>query len=463
MMRFLFFCIFFSLISCSLVGPDYKRPEINLPNSYHQEINKDNVLTDLNMWWKLYQDPALNELMDKALVKNTDINAAIARVEESDAYLKEIDAALLPEVNLTSQASRTKSTTTGATTFGRPIKKDYLIRLGTSFELDFWGKLRRAKESARAEYLASQFSKDTVELTLQSLLASNYLLLRSTDSQILVLKANVKYREENLALTKKRLEGGLVSALDVHQAGAAFNNLSAQLSDVMRQREIIFNQLAVLSGDMNLVISELTIDTLITPPTPPSGLPSSLLEARPDVREAEQMMIAANANIGVAKAALFPTISLTANFGAQSAALSNLNKSGSDIWGAGLGLSLPIFDSGRVRAKIDQATAKQKQALSYYESSVQNAFKEVNNALVSLKEYTEQENDLKLTQDAAKKAMDIASNRYKAGYSSYMEYLDAQRVFNDASIAYIQKRQLRLMASVELFKSLGGGWQSQIQ
>jgi multidrug efflux system outer membrane protein len=463
MLRFLFFCIFFNLISCSLVGPDYKRPDINLPNTYHQEINKDNVLTDLNMWWKLYQDPALDELMDKALVKNTDINAAIARVEESDAYLKEIDAALLPEVNLTSQASRTKSTTTGATTFGRPIKKDYLIRVGTSFELDFWGKLRRAKESARAEYLASQFSKDTVELTLQSLLASNYLLLRSTDSQILALKANVKYREENLALTKKRLEGGLVSALDVHQAEAAFNNLSAQLSDVIRQREIIFNQLAVLSGDMNLVISELTIDTLITPPTPPSGLPSSLLEARPDVREAEQMMIAANANIGVAKAALFPTISLTANFGAQSAALSNLNKSGSDIWGAGLGLSLPIFDSGRVRAKIDQATAKQKQALSYYESSVQNAFKEVNNALVSLKEYTEQENDLKLTQDAAKKAMDIASNRYKAGYSSYMEYLDAQRVFNDASIAYIQKRQLRLMASVELFKSLGGGWQSQIQ
>jgi len=465
MLRFLSFCIFFSLISCTLIGPDYKRPEINLPNTYHQEINKDNVLTDLNMWWKLYQDPALNELMDKALVKNTDINAAIARVEESGAYLKEVDAALLPEVGLNSQALRNRVTTTGTkisnTALTSGLRKDYLVRLGTSFELDFWGKLRRAKESARAEYLASQFSKDTVELTLQSLLASNYLLLRSTDSQILALKANVKYREENLALTKKRLEGGLVSALDVHQAEAAFNNLSAQLSDLMRQREIIFNQLTVLSGDMNLVIPELTIDTLITPPTPPSGLPSSLLEARPDVREAEQMMIAANANIGVAKAALFPTISLTANFGAQSAALSNLNKSGSDIWGAGLGLSLPIFDSGRVRAKIDQATAKQKQALSYYESSVQNAFKEVNNALVSLKEYTEQENDLKLTQDAAKKAMDIASNRYKTGYSSYIEYLDAQRVYNDASIGYIQKRQLRLMASVELFKSLGGGWQSQ--
>ena len=463
MKRFLSFFILLNLISCTLIGPDYKRPEINLPNAYHQELDKENVVTDLNNWWKLYQDPVLNELMDKALIKNTDINAAIARLEESDAYLKEVGAALLPEVDLTSQASRTKSTTTGAITNPKPIRKDYLIRLGTSFELDFWGKLRRAKESARAEYLASQFSKDTVVLTLQSLLASNYLLLRSIDSQIVALKANVKYREENLTLTKKRLESGLVSALDVHQAEAAFNNLSAQLSDLIRQREIIFNQLTVLSGDMNLVIPDVTMDALITPPTPPSGLPSSLLESRPDVREAEQMMIAANANIGVAKAALFPTISLTANFGAQSAALSNLNKSGSDIWGGGLGLSLPIFDSGRVRSKIDQATAKQKEALSYYESSIQNAFKEVNNALVSLKEYTEQENDLKLTQEAAKKAMDIASNRYKAGYSSYLEYLDAQRVFNDASIAYIQKRQLRLMASVELFKSLGGGWQSQAQ
>jgi multidrug efflux system outer membrane protein len=463
MKRFLSFFILLNLISCTLIGPDYKRPEINLPNAYHQELDKENFVTDLNNWWKLYEDPVLNELMDKALIKNTDINAAIARVEESDAYLKEVGAALLPEVDLTSQASRTKSTTTGAITNPKPIRKDYLVRLGASFELDFWGKLRRAKESARAEFLASQFSKDTVVLTLQSLLASNYLLLRSIDSQIVALKANVKYREENLTLTKKRLESGLVSALDVHQAEAAFNNLSAQLSDLVRQREIIFNQLTVLSGDMNLVISDVTMDALITPPTPPSGLPSSLLESRPDVKEAEQMMIAANANIGVAKAALFPTISLTANFGAQSAALSNLNKSGSDIWGGGLGLSLPIFDAGRVRSKIDQATAKQKEALSYYESSIQNAFKEVNNALISLKEYTEQENDLKLTQEAAKKAMDISSNRYKAGYSSYLEYLDAQRVFNDASIAYIQKRQLRLMASVELFKSLGGGWQSQAQ
>jgi len=465
MKHFLLFSILINLISCTLIGPDYKRPEINLPNTYHQESKKENAVTDLNNWWKLYEDPLLNELIDKSLIKNTDINAAIARLEEADAYLKQVGAALIPSVDLTSQANRTKATENGTvpSSFVKPYRKNFNVQLGTSFELDFWGRLRRAKESARAEYISSQYSKDTVILSLQSTLVSNYLLLRSIDSQIFMLKDNVGYRKENVELTRKRLESGLISALDMHQSEAALNNLSAQLSDLVRQREIISNQLILLTGDMNLNIAESKLDSLITPPIPPANMPSSLLELRPDIKEAEQIMIAANANIGVAKAALFPNIALTANFGRESAELKNIDKTGSNIWGIGLGLTLPIFDAGRTQAKVYQATAKQKEALSYYESSIQNAFKEVNNALVSLKEYTEQENDLKLTQDAAKKAMDIASNRYKAGYSSYLEYLDAQRVYNDASIAYIQKRQLRLMASVELFKSLGGGWQSQVQ
>ena len=462
-MKIIFLISLIFITNCTLVGPDYKRPEINLPNAYHQEVNKENIATDLNNWWKLYQDPVLDDLMDKAINKNVDIKAAIARLEEADAYLKQVGAALIPSVDLTSQGNRSKATETGIIppSFVQPFRKNFNIQLGTSFELDFWGRLRRAKESARAEYIASQYSKDTVVLSLQSTLASNYLLLRSIDSQILALKDNVVFRKENLELTKKRLKSGLISALDLHQAEAALNNLSAQLSDLMRQREIVSNQLILLSGDMNLNIPENKLNALITPPIPPANMPSSLLESRPDIKEAEQIMIAANANIGVAKAALFPNIVLTANFGRESAELKNIDKTGSDIWGIGLGLTLPIFDSGRAQTRVSQATAKQKQALSYYESSIQNAFKEVNNAIVSLKEYTEQENDLKLTQDAAKKAMDIASNRYKAGYSSYLEYLDAQRVYNDASIAYIQKRQLRLMASVELFKSLGGSWSTQ--
>jgi multidrug efflux system outer membrane protein len=462
-MKIIFLMLLILITSCTLVGPDYKRPEINMPTTYHQKYDKKNITSDLSNWWKLYQDPVLDDLMEKALNKNVDINAAIARLEEADAYLKQIGAALIPSIDLTSQGNRTKATETGIVppSFVKPFRKNFNLQLGSSFELDFWGRLRRAKESARAEYVASQYSKDTVVLSFQSTFASNYLVLRSIDSQILALKDNVGYRRENLDLTKKRLESGLISALDLHQAEVIFNNLSAQLSDLLRQREIVANQIILLSGDMNLNIPENKLDTLITPPIPPANMPSSLLESRPDIKEAEQTMIAANANIGIAKAALFPNIILTTNFGRESAELKNIDKTGSNIWGVGLGLTVPIFDSGRAQAKVSQMTAKQKEALSYYESSIQNAFKEVNNAIVSLKEYAEQENDLKLTQDAAKKAMNIASNRYKAGYSSYSEYLDAQRVFNDASIAYIQKRQLRLMASVELFKSLGGGWSSE--
>ncbi len=457
--NYLLFTIFL-IAGCTLIGPDYKRPETDIPQTFRNQINQENNLTDLNMWWKHYQDPVLNDLMDKALLKNLDINAAIAKLEEADAYLREVGAALIPTIDLTSQGNRTKATEFGVipSSLARPYRKNFNIQLGTSFEIDFWGRLRRAKESAKAEYVSSQYSKDTVILSLQSVLTSNYLLLRSLDSQILILKNNVKYREENLSLTKKRFESGLVSTLDYYQAETFLNNIKAQLSDVNRQREIIFNQLILLSGDMYLSIPENTLDGVIVPPIPPANLPSKLLEARPDIKEAEQMMIAANANIGVAKAALFPNISLTANFGRESMELKNINKPGANIWGLGLGLTLPIFDAGKARARIAQANAKQKQALNYYESSIQNAFKEVNDALAAFNEYTVQENDLKLSQEAAKKAMDISSNRYKAGYSSYLEYLDAQRVFNDASIAYIQKRQLRLIASVELFKSLGGGW-----
>ena len=333
MKHFLFFFILINLISCTLIGPDYKRPEINLPNTYHQESNKENVVTDLNNWWKLYEDPLLNELIDKALIKNTDINAAIARLEEADAYLKQVGAALIPSVDLTSQANRTKATENGIvpSSFVKPYRKNFNVQLGTSFELDFWGRLRRAKESARAEYISSQYSKDTVILSLQSTLVSNYLLLRSIDSQIFMLKDNVGYRKENVELTRKRLESGLISALDMHQSEAALNNLSAQLSDLVRQREIISNQLILLTGDMNLNIAESKLDSLITPPIPPANMPSSLLELRPDIKEAEQIMIAANANIGVAKAALFPNIALTANFGRESAELKNIDKTGSNI------------------------------------------------------------------------------------------------------------------------------------
>ena len=451
------------LPGCMLVGPDYKRPEPQVPAQYAQaDIESAQApIPVTKTWWEFYQDPVLNDLVSKALQNNTDIKIAVARVEEADAFLREVGAALFPQINLDSSAARSRVTELGAfPAFNGPYRENYNIRLGTSFELDFWGKLRRAKEAARAQALGTVFAKDTVELSLSGLVASNYLLLRSLEAQLAISKNSLNTREESLALTKRRLEGGIASALDVHQAEVARSNLVAQIADLTRQRAIVEHQLAVLTGVLDLKIAEGDIKSVPTPPVPPAGLPSTLLEARPDVRQAEQSMIAANARIGVAKAALFPTISLTANYGGESADLSNVLKSAARIWTGGLALNLPIFDSGRLSARVDQASAQQKQALASYEGAIQTAFKEVNDALVTVRQSAERENALQSSEQAAMKAMEIAQNRYKSGYSAYIDVLDSQRVYNEAALAFIQSRQARLVATVDLFKALGGGWAS---
>ncbi|MFM1910811.1 MAG: hypothetical protein RJB18_202 [Pseudomonadota bacterium] len=450
-----------SLVACQMLGPDYFRPKQALPASYQEAQATDAAATISNQWWTLYNDEVLNDLISKASKNNTDLKIAVARIEEADGYMREVGAALFPQVNVDSSASRYKVTELGATPLFNgmsPTRSNYNVKLSTTFELDFWGKLRRAQESAKAQALASRFAKDTVDLSLKSLVTGDYLLLRSLEAQIEISKANMKSREDSLALTQRRLEGGVSSALDVHQAEVAYNNLKAQLADLTRQRAIIAHQLAVLTGDLDLKIAAGDIKSLPVPPVPPVGLPSTLLEARPDVRQAEQNLIAANAKIGVAKAALFPTISLTAGFGGESKDLGDVLKSAARIWNGGLSLNLPVFDSGRLSSKVDQASAAQKQLLGSYERAVQNAFTEVNDALVNVRQNTERETALNASQSSASKALEIANNRYKSGYTGYLEVLDAQRVFNDASLAYVQSRQARLTSTVELFKALGGGW-----
>lgn len=458
------------LAGCKAVGPDYQREQLNLPTQYTEQLNIGAQYAEAidpaqskisNTWWTLYQDQVLNDLVSKALQNNTDIKLAVARIEEADAVAREVGAALYPQVDLNAGASRTRVTGAGANpVFGSNPRNNYKAQLGTSFEIDFWGKFSRAKESARAQALSTRYAKDTVALSLSGLVASNYLVLRSLDAQIAISQDNLKSRDASLALTKRRLEGGVASALDVHQAEVASANLTAQLAELARQRALNLHQLAVLTGDLALNVAVADINALPVPPTPPAGLPSSLLEARPDVRQAEEQMIAANANIGVAKAALYPSISLTASLGGESLSLGDILKSAARIWSGGVSLNLPIFDSGRLNSRVEQASAKQKQALAKYESAVQTAFKEVNDALVNLRQNTERETALNQSQVAAKQALEISTNRYQSGYSAYLEVLDSQRVYNDATLAYVQSRQARLVATVDIFKALGGGWQS---
>lgn len=449
------------LSACKTVGPNYEHPQLPLPAQYSESADQAQSPISAT-WWTQYQDQTLNDLVSKALQSNTDIKLAVARIEEANAFASEVGAATFPQVDLNAGASRSRVTELGSNPVISNPRNDYKAQLGTSFEIDFWGKLRRAKESAHAQVLASRYAKDTVALSLSGLVVSNYLLLRSLDSQIALTQDNIKSRNASLALTQRRLEGGVASALDVHQAEVASANLSAQLSELTRLSALSLHQLAILTGDLSLVITKADIQSLPIPPTPPAGLPSSLLEARPDVRQAEEQMIAANANIGVAKAALYPSISLTASLGGESLELGDILKSAARIWTGGLSLNLPIFDSGKLNSRVDQASAKQKQALAKYESVVQNAFREVNDALVNVRQNTERESALNQSQIAAKKALEISTNRYQSGYSAYLDVLDSQRVYNEATLAFVQSRQARLVATVELFKSLGGGWHAGV-
>jgi outer membrane protein, multidrug efflux system len=451
------------LPGCAALGIDYHRPDNNLPATYAEadDSTADNAVAEsASKWWTLFQDAQLNALVEKAYENNVDIKLAVARIEEADAQMREVGANLLPSVDLGGSAVRKRVTEAGtAPQISINPSSNYKLGLNSSIELDFWGKLRRAKEAARANYLSTQYAKETVLWSLSSLVANNYLMIRSLDSQITVNQENQKISEESLALTKRRQEGGVASALDVYQAELVLADLKSQALELARMRAISEHQLGVLTGELDLKINQAELLAMPTPPTPPAGLPSSLLEARPDVHQAEQAMVAANANIGIAKAALYPSVSLTGEYGGESLELGDILKSAARIWSFGLTLNLPIFNGGKLDSKVDQATAKEKQALASYINSIQTAFREVNDALVNVRLYKAREAIALSKQETAQQMLDVAQNRYKAGYSAYIDVLDAQRTHHEATQSFVQSRQNTLMATVDLFKALGRGWQ----
>jgi multidrug efflux system outer membrane protein len=450
------------LSSCTMLGPDFFRPKMALPDSYKQ-VEATSLAEIPDQWWTLYQDPQLNALVEKTLKNNSDIKQAVARIEEADAQMREAGAAILPTVDLGGNATRNRVTELGVfPVFAANPRNDYILSLSSSIEIDFWGKLRRTKEAARANYLATQYAKETVQLSTESLVVTSYLNIRSLDSQLSNVKESLSFSEESLALAKRREESGIVSILDVQQASLVRDNLLLQEQDLIRVRKLTEHVLNVLTlAEVNLGQADLA--TLPMPPTPPVGLPSELLENRPDVRQAEQALIAANANIGVAKAALYPSISLTGAFGGESLELGDVLKSASRIWTLGLGLNLPIFNGGALSARVDQSSAREKQALQTYIGTVATAFKEVNDALVNLRQYKAIEviaDSKKVTTQAM---LAVAQNRYKAGYSGYLEVLEAQRSHIEATQSFVQSRQNTLTSTVDLFKTLGGGWQQRVE
>jgi multidrug efflux system outer membrane protein len=449
------------LLGGCMLGPDYERPPMDLPKAY-TEPDVGTTIPVRSDWWKLYGDPTLNELVASALERNADVRLAVARIEEADANLRAANAAFLPEVDLGGSANRTRSSATTALPIppGIPaVRNDVRLALSTSFELDFWGHLRRGAESVRAQMLATRYAGDVVALTLQGLTTQAYFALRSLDAQLIVTRETMATREDALAYVGARARGGVASELEVAQAEGARADIATQLKDLERQRALIEHQLATLTGRLDLVVAIGDLRTLPMPPLPPSGLPSALLERRPDIQQAEQQLVSANAQIGVAKAAMFPTISLTGFAGGESATLSTLlNNRGSGIWSIGFGLNLPIFDAGRYRALTDAAIARQHQAVAGYQKAIETGFREVADALVTVRLTSSSEEDYQVSVAAARRALRLSRMRYEAGYSPFLEVLDAQRTANISELAALRNRQSLLSASVDLMKALGGGW-----
>jgi multidrug efflux system outer membrane protein len=455
-MRFL---VILLLAGCTTVGPDYQRPEVSLPQTYPAAEQPGPALAA--DWWQAFNDPILNDLVASARANNADARLAAARVQEADAVLREARGALFPEITGNYGATRNKVSTRTEppppATAGLE-RSQHTLSASTSFEIDFWGRFARANEAAQASLLASRLSQDVVALTLSGATAQAYFALRSLDAQVEVLERSLKLRQESLEIARTRAQAGLASELDVYQAQAALSDALAQRREAVRNRALVERQLAQLSGRLDLRLAGADLFALPMPPLPPAGLPSSLLERRPDIRAAEQTLVAASAQIGVARAALFPTISLTGALGSQSAEFSTLLASGAGIWSLGFGLALPIFDGGRRSARVDQAAARREQQVANYQRSIETAFREVADALVNVEQTGGAEADLQVRLEAARNALELSRVRYESGYSPYLEVLDAQRTANDAELAFVRNRQARLAFSVDLMKALGGGW-----
>ena len=448
------------LAGCTSLAPEHRQPEVELPETYPSPVPAGMTAIP-DDWWQLYNDPALSELVASARERNADIRLAAARVQEALAVAREAGAARYPEVNAGAGAARTRVSReiVPAPAPGVALERElYQVSASTSFELDFWGRLASAAEAARAGLLASRYSRDVVALALAGSTAQAYFALRSLDAQLAVLDQTIAVRRDSLSIARTRADAGLASALDVHQAQGALSDALAQRREVARQRSLAERLLAQLAGRLDLKLVPADLFALPLPPLPPAGLPSELLARRPDIRASEASLVAANAQIGVARAALFPAISLTASLGAQSAELSQLLASGAGVWSLGLNALAPIFDGGRREARVEQTEARRAQALASYQRSVETAFREVADALASVEAAAAAEADLAARLEAARAALELSNERYRAGYSPYLEVLDAQRTANDAELAFVRNRQARLAFSVDLMKALGGGW-----
>jgi len=455
--------LFAALSSSCVVGPNYKRPDVPAPAVYRSAATEHAVKADIasfgdQKWWDTFQDDALRDLIRAALQQNYDVRIAAARILEARALLGITRADQLPEVTAAASAFNERSPTVA----GRPPVETSPAQVGVSFawELDFWGKFRRATESARANLLSEEWAQRQVVTSLVSDVATAYFQLRELDLELEISRQTLASRRDSLRLTQILADGGATSLLDVRQAEQLVFGAGAAISDLELRVEQEENFISILVGkNPEAVARGRRLVDQPRPPEVPAGLPSSLLERRPDILQAEQQLVAANAQIGVAKADYFPQISLTAVGGYQSSALTRLFSGPAGLWTFGATAVQPIFTGGRIRNRVKFAEARTQEATFVYQRTVQQAFREVSDALVAYRKTQEVRAQLQQLSTAAENATTLSNMRYRGGAASYLEVLDSETRFFTAQLSLAQVQLRELQSLVQIYRSLGGGWQ----
>ena len=443
-------------------GPDYERPELEVPEKYIQPVQQGESFAN-TPWWELFEDPQLQELIRIALEENQDLGIAAARVEEFRAVLGVTRADQFPTVDITATGAQTEGSDNvfpgSVPGFGNDKVENYRLSADVFWELDLFGRLRRSTEAARAQLLATEEAQRSITISLVASVASSYMLLRDLDAQLEIARRTESTRTDSLGIIQARFDKGTVPKLDVNQAEIELAVASAAVAAAERAVTQTENALAVLLGrNPGAIPRGLALEQQTLPPGIPSGLPSELLQRRPDVLASEAELAAQTARIGIAQAARWPSLSLTGALGFESDDLSTLTDSGSDFWSAGLGIVQPLFNAGRNRSRVEAEEARTEQALLAYEQTVQRAFREVEDALVAVRTYRAEHEARRRQVAAARSAATLSRARYDGGVTSYLEVLDTERSLFNAELTESQTLRLYINAIIELYKALGGGW-----
>jgi multidrug efflux system outer membrane protein len=436
---------------------------VQVPPAYREEAPWKEATPadalDKGPWWRIYGDPVLGELQERALAENQDLKAAIARVDQARALARISESGLYPRIDLDPSVQRGRSS--ADLNGGKANTRTTLrVPLDLGYEIDLWGRVRRSVEASTAQYEASQAEMQNVLLTLQTDVTRNYFNLRSLDAQLDLLRRTIELRSRNLQLVTSLFNNGQVGRLDVATAETELANAQAETAALKRQRTTTEHALAVLVGEpaANFTLPLPPPNLEVRPPGIAAGLPSALLERRPDIAAAERQMIAANARIGIAKAAFFPAVSLTGSAGYASNELSRLFEWDNRTWSLGPFVTLPVFDAGSNRAKLTQAEAAWQESVASYRQQVLIAFREVEDSLADIRILAEQAEAQQRALTAARKAAELSGKRYRAGLVSYLEVVVSERTALAIELLANQVLEQRFQASVSLIKALGGGW-----